>query len=101
MVTLDSQVAFNEVKFGFVPHSGATYYLANTMPGDFGTFMALTGLPIHGSDACRMKLTEGVVQDPKYYAEEVADVLHSQEYPRLSGREEYDQRIKGNELTPW
>jgi enoyl-CoA hydratase/carnithine racemase len=77
MVTLDSQVAFNEVKFGFVPHSGATYYLANTMPGDFGTFMALTGLPIHGSDACRMKLTEGVVQDPKYYAEEVADVLHS------------------------
>jgi enoyl-CoA hydratase len=63
MVTLDSKIAFNEVTFGFVPHSGATYYLSR-MPGEFGTFMALTGLPIHGSDAARIELANGVVHQP-------------------------------------
>jgi enoyl-CoA hydratase len=60
MVTLDSKIGFNEVTFGFVPHSGATYYLSR-IPGDFGTFMALTGIPIHGSDACRVGLSKGVI----------------------------------------
>lgn len=71
------------------------------MPGDFGTFMALTGMPIHGSDACRVGLTAGVAQDPKHYAEEVADVLHSQEFPRISGADSYHRLLKGEERTPW
>jgi enoyl-CoA hydratase len=60
MTTLDTKVAFNEVTFGFTPHSGAVYYL-NKMPGDFGTFMALTGMAIHGSEACRVGIAEGVI----------------------------------------
>jgi enoyl-CoA hydratase len=68
MTTLNAKIAFNEVTFGFVPHSGATYYLSH-LPGEFGTFMALTGLPINGSDAAQIELTKGVIHDPKYYAE--------------------------------
>lgn len=60
MVTLDAQIAFNECTFGFVPHSGASFHLSR-LAGEFGTFMALTGLPIHGSDAARMGLASGVV----------------------------------------
>lgn len=100
MVTLDSKIAFNEVTFGFVPHSGATYYLSR-MPGEFGTFMALTGLPIHGSDAARIELANGVVHQPQHFEQEVADVLRSKEFPPFSGKDIYSNH-KGQEfMTPW
>jgi len=60
MMTVDSQMAFNECTFGFVPHSGATYYLSR-LPNDFGTFLALTGMPIHGTDAAQLGLVDGIV----------------------------------------
>jgi enoyl-CoA hydratase/carnithine racemase len=63
MTTLKAKIAFNEVTFGFVPHSGATYYLSR-LPGEFGTFMALTGLPINGADACNIELAHGIVYNP-------------------------------------
>lgn len=66
MTTLDSKVGFNEVTFGFVPHSGASYYQSR-MKGEFGTFMALTGLPIHGADAVKVDLARGVVHKPLEY----------------------------------
>ena len=53
-------MAFNECTFGFVPHSGATYHLSR-LPNEFGTFLALTGLPIHGADAAKVNLVEGIV----------------------------------------
>jgi enoyl-CoA hydratase len=53
MVTKGASLAFNEVTFGFVPHSGATFYLSR-MPGEFGTFMALTGSSINGVDATEL-----------------------------------------------
>ena len=84
MVSSDAKIAFNEVTFGFVPHSGATYYLSK-MPGEFGTFMALTGLPIHGTEAARLDLVKGVVTNPKDYAHEVADVVLSQDFPVMAG----------------
>jgi len=46
----DSKLAFNECTFGFVPHAGSTYYTSR-LPGDFGTFLALTGVPITGKDS--------------------------------------------------
>ena len=61
MMTIDSKMAFNECTFGFVPHSGASYYLSR-LPHDFGTFMALTGLPIHGTDAAKLNLVDGILQ---------------------------------------
>jgi enoyl-CoA hydratase/carnithine racemase len=57
LVTVDSKVCFNEVSFGFVPHGGATYYLSR-MPGEIGTFLALTGLPLRGVDAKELHLAD-------------------------------------------
>ena len=57
-----SKIAFNEATFGFVPHAGATYYLSR-LPGEFGTFMALTGMRVDGSDAIQIGLASGAVQD--------------------------------------
>jgi hypothetical protein len=45
-------LVFNETskKNKVVPHAGASYYLTR-MPGEFGTFLALTGTPFTGSEA--------------------------------------------------
>jgi enoyl-CoA hydratase len=67
MATLTSKICFNEVTFGFVPHSGSTFHMSR-MPGEFGTFMALTGLNINGSDAVRVDIARGVVSDPIYFS---------------------------------
>ena len=76
MMTIDSKMAFNECTFGFVPHSGATYYLSR-LPNEFGTFLALTGLPIHGTDAAKLKLVESVLQTTAYQDEKIADIVYS------------------------
>jgi enoyl-CoA hydratase/carnithine racemase len=95
MTTLHAKIAFNEVTFGFVPHSGATYYLSR-MPGEFGTFMGLTGLPINGSDAAQIELINGVIEDPKYYAENVSDYVQSMEYPSIAAIDS-----NRSDLEPW
>jgi enoyl-CoA hydratase/carnithine racemase len=100
MTTLNAKIAFNEVTFGFVPHSGATYYLSH-LPGEFGTFMALTGLPINGSDAAQIELTKGVIHDPKYYAEKVGDYVRSIEFPGQKGSELFQPSRDNHFLTPW
>ena len=100
MTTLNAKISFNEVTFGFVPHSGATYYLSH-LPGEFGTFMALTGLPINGSDAAQIELTKGVIHDPKYYAEKVGDFVRSIEFPGQKGSELFQPSRDNHFLTPW
>ena len=76
-MTVDSKMAFNECTFGFVPHSGATYYLSR-LPHEFGTFMALTGMPIHGTDASKLNLVDGILQNNVDMDLAVADVIYSQ-----------------------
>jgi len=71
MSTLDAKIAFNEVTFGFVPHSGATFYLSR-LPGELGTFLALTGLPLHGSEAARAGIVQGIVHKPTEFHEDVS-----------------------------
>ena len=78
-MTIDSRMAFNECTFGFVPHSGATYYLSR-LPGDFGTFLALTGMPIHGTDAVKLGLVDGMLQSTRWVNEDLADIVYSQGY---------------------
>ena len=56
-VSKTTKIAFNECSFGFTPHAGATYHCSR-MEGDFGTFMLLTGMPISGYDALKMKLAD-------------------------------------------
>ena len=96
MTTLKAKIAFNEVTFGFVPHSGATYYLSR-LPGEFGTFMALTGLPINGADACNIELAHGIVYNPQYYAEEVGEFVKAIEFTRAPEPEQ----IKLSDPTEW
>ena len=78
-MTVNSKMAFDECTFGFVPHSGATYHLSR-LPSEFGTFLALTGIPILGTDAAKLKLVDGVMQSTKFVEEDVADVVYSQGY---------------------
>lgn len=79
-MTLDSKLCFNEVTFGFVPHGGSTYYLSR-LPGEIGTFLALTGLPITGIDAKEFGIADNLVHDSVIYQDEVADILYSMEFP--------------------
>lgn len=76
LMTADSKMAFNECTFGFVPHSGATYFLSR-LPGDFGTFMALTGLPIHGVDAQKIGLVDNIVHRSKDFELALGDIIYS------------------------
>ena len=78
-MTTDSKMAFNECTFGFVPHSGATYYLSR-LPNEFGTFLALTGMSIHGTDAVKLNLVDSLLQTTTYVEEDVADTVYSMGY---------------------
>ena len=69
-----SLIAFNEVQFGFVPHAGTSYYMSR-LPGDFGTFLTLTGFPISGKDAIKLKMAEGFIGHHKDHEYHMQDVL--------------------------
>jgi len=77
-ICYNTRVAFNECTFGFTPHAGSTYY-AQRLPGDFGTFLVLTGTPISGMDAIRLGLADALVEQPKGYEEEVATIVRAME----------------------
>ena len=70
----DSKLAFNEVTFGYTPHAGSTYYCSK-LPGDFGTFLLLTGWPISGKDAIKLKLADSLIEIPETYEHEIADII--------------------------
>jgi enoyl-CoA hydratase/carnithine racemase len=71
----DTKIAFNECTFGYVPHAGNTYY-ASRMPGDFGTFLTLTGIPMTGKDAIKIGLADTLIEEPETYEEEVGDIMY-------------------------
>lgn len=54
-ISHNSELVFNETskKNKLVPHAGASYHLTR-MPGELGTFLALTGTPFTGSEAKEM-----------------------------------------------
>ena len=79
-VTLDSKLSFNEVSFGFTPHGGTSYYLSR-LPGEIGTFLALTGLPITGIDAKEFGIADELVHYSAAFEEEVTDVLFAMDLP--------------------
>jgi len=70
----NSQVAFNECTFGFVPHAGTAYY-ASRLPGDFGTFLVLTGAPMRGKDAIGLGLADALIEVPETYEDEIAGIV--------------------------
>lgn len=94
--TLNSKLAFNEVSFGFVPHGGSSYYLSR-LPGEIGTFLALTGLPITGVDAKELGLTNDIIHNPHEYETEIQDAMQYFEMP-LFNSHMLSNRRKDN---PW
>ena len=79
-VTLDSKLSFNEVSFGFVPHGGTSFYLSR-LPGELGTFLALTGFPLTGIDARELGIADSLVHYSQAYEEELVDILFAMEFP--------------------
>ncbi len=60
LVTERAKVAMPETIIGFFPDVGGLYYLAHA-PGELGTHVALTGLPVTGADAVALGLADAVV----------------------------------------
>ena len=90
-----TKVAFNECTFGFVPHAGSSYYTSR-LPGDFGTFLALTGLPITGKDALKLGMAETMILQPETYDEEISDVMMAFDSPHLpTGKEVRGAQVPG------
>ena len=79
-MTLDSKLTFNEASFGFVPHGGSSFYLSR-LPGELGTFLALTGFPLTGIDAKEIGIADSLVHYSQAYEEELADILFAMEFP--------------------
>lgn len=100
LVNNGSKLAFDEATFGFVPHAGATYYLSR-MPGEFGTFLALTGMRIDGSDAIRLGLADGAVQDSTLLDEELGEIVRAQEWRPTYGQDYFENFIYKNRLNEW
>ena len=55
--TPEASACHNEVEFGFTPHAGGSYYLA-LLPGEIGTYLALTGDWISGGDMLDLGFAE-------------------------------------------
>ncbi len=81
-----TKIAFNECTFGFVPHAGSTYY-AKELPGDFGTFLALTGLPLTGKEAVALGLADSLIELPETYENEVTDIVNALHPPSMPDSE--------------
>ena len=79
-MTLDTKISFNEATFGFVPHAGSSYYLSR-LPGEIGTFLALTGFPITGIDAKEFGIADELVHYSEAYEEDIAEILFSMDFP--------------------
>lgn len=60
LVTERSTVAMPETGIGFFPDVGALHLLSRS-PGELGTHVALTGLPVSGADAVTLGLADVVV----------------------------------------
>lgn len=78
--TLNTRIAFNDAKFGFVPHGGSSYYLSR-MQGELGTFLAVTGLSITGEDAIMHGLTDKLVHSSKPYENILLDTIINLDFP--------------------
>ena len=95
-VTLDTKVTFNEVAFGFVPHGGSSYYLSR-LPGELGTFLAITGFPMTGIDAKELGIADSLVHYSQAYEEEITDILFAMEFPIPN----YDLISNKGRFNPW
>ena len=83
-MTLDSKICFNETSFGFIPHGGSTYFLSR-LPGELGTFLALTGFPVQGKDAADLKIVDDLIHKTEYYEDHLRDIVDALDFPIPNG----------------
>ena len=57
-----------------MPHAGTTYYTSR-LPGDFGTFLALTGIPISGKDSIKLGVADALIEIPQTYENEITGIV--------------------------
>ena len=82
--TPDASACHNEVEFGFTPHAGATYYLGR-LPGELGTYLALTGNKLTGGDLLALDLAESAPgTELEIMLGRLSDGTMLYEYPRES-----------------
>lgn len=72
LVTERSRVAMPETVIGFFPDVGMLWHLSRA-PGELGTHLALTGLPVSGADAIALGMADAQV--PSAAKEEVLGLL--------------------------
>ena len=65
LATADSKIAMPETGIGFFPDVGATYLLSRA-PGETGTHMAMSGLPIDGHSAVACGLADAVADNARF-----------------------------------
>jgi len=71
LVTERARVAMPETTIGFSPDVGSLFLLSRA-PGEIGTHLAMTGLPVGGADAIRCGLADALI--------------HSQDIPEILAR---------------
>lgn len=67
------------------------------MPGELGTFLALTGLPITGEDATMHGITDKLVHSSKPFEDIILDTFINMEFPIPNGLHLTDN----NKINPW
>lgn len=82
--TLDSKISFNDTSFGFIPHGGSTYFLSR-LPGELGTFLALTGFPLVGKEAAELNIVDDLIHGIKDYHTELSDIVAALDFPIPNG----------------
>lgn len=55
----NTRVSFNECKYGYIPDGGSLYYLSR-LPGNLGSFIALTGYILNDKDLANLKMIDGI-----------------------------------------
>ena len=61
LVTERSRVAMPETGIGFSPDAGSLFLLSRA-PGEIGTHLAMTGLPVGGADAVSCRLADALIE---------------------------------------
>lgn len=100
MTTPTTKVSFNETQFGFVPHGGGAFHMSR-LPGEFGTFMALTGLKINGEDATLLDISRDMVNDPLEYHQYVSDAVYNVPMKYPGGYDIFQSKRKLDFHTAW
>lgn len=79
-------------QYGFIPLGGITYFLSR-LPNEIGTFLALTGFPLTGSDMFEIKLADHVFPESETTHQDVIsniqNITSSIAFPEVINNENF------------